>query len=206
MKRYNDTHAITRQPTTISTPHRPLSVEGDVAVPLLQSLVCGVLLAVLATGITWGFFGLPAAPVFLVSLSVGVMASWFWRLGVISETLWSIEEFAGVDIDGDGITGQPHVIRIEQETRTGQQIYELGGIASQDIREFAIVALTGRLNERVVCKKFALSQGDWNGLRDNLITRGVLRWKGAPNSTAGVILTDNGAALMTSVLDHSPTE
>ena len=206
MKSYDKAHPImTRGPTSHSIPHRPLNVHGDVVVPLLQSLVSGLMLAICGVGVLWGFFGLAPVPVFLVSLAMGVIFAWFWRLDVATQTLWSIEEFAQLDLDGDGVKGNPRTVRLEDPTPTGQRVIDLNGIASDDLRQFAITALTG-LNERVVCDRFDMSQETWNELRDSLVSRGILRWKGQPNSTAGVMLTEDGVGLMRRILDLSPTE
>ena len=204
MKTYKS--EASRQLMSTATPHRPLSVESDVIVPLLQALVSGLVLTVISTGVLWGFIGLDFAMVFWVSLICGVAVAWLWRLGVADEALWVIEEFLDVDINQDSIKGKPSVVRLEQVTPTGLKVYELAGIPSESLQDFAVVALTGRLNERLVEHKFGLKQAGWNELRDNLIGRGVLRWKGAPNSTGGVMLTDDGVALMSNVVNHSPTQ
>ncbi len=200
MKTYD---AVTgKQRVTTLTPRRPLSVVEDFTVPLLQAGVSGFLLALLAAGVLWGFFGLEFLPVFLVSLSVGVIAAWFWRLDVASATLWQVEEFFGKDLNRDSVVGRPQTVRLEIATPAGQRIIDMDGLASSDLRRFAVMALTGRLNERHVKAQFGWPQETWNELRDNLIARGVLRWKGRPGSTAGVVLTEDGMAMMRQVLDQ----
>jgi len=202
MKHYNTTQQLVSK----ATPHRSLNVESDVVVPLLQSLITGGALAMIVVFVAWGIFGLAAGPSFAFGLALGVVAGWFWRMSVITETLWSIEEFAGVDLDGDDVIGRPReTIRLELPTPSGQRIFDLDGLGSDDLDRFARLALSGRLNERTIDALFGIGQADWNEMRDSLVDRDVLRWKGRPGTTAGVALTDEGIDLMTRIRDLSPT-
>ena len=197
MKTYNETIA-TRQAVSASIPQRPLSVEGDVAVPLAQALVSGLLLALLVTGVAWGFFGLSFAPVFMVSLAVGVIATWFWRLDVVTSTLWAIEELIGDDITGDKIVGKPPAVHLEITRGNKTEFAEIDGIGDhQRLRKFAILALTNRLNERMTHTEFGWTRDHWQGVRDDMISRQWATWKGGTDS---IRLTEQGKENMREIL------
>jgi len=209
MKRYDEAHTIAaRHPVSIATPRRSLSVAEDVVVPLAQALVSGLMLAVLVTGILWGFLGLDFAKTFMASLGLGLAVSWLWRLDVVTQTLWIAEEFAHVDLDGDGSVGKPrHAMRVEIAKGLQTSYVDIAGLDTlEELRRFAILGVTGRLNERAVGRAFDWPRADWQAIRDELIRRGLVTWNGREGSTQGVGLTDEGEEVMRAIIDSpSPT-
>jgi len=198
MKTYK---TATKELTATAAPRRALSFEGDVAVPFMQSLISGLMLAIIGTGVLWGFLGLDFAKTFTISLSLGVAACWLWRLDVVTQTLWAVEEFAGLDLDRDGAVGKPQSIRLEIQQGNRTEFADIDGLEDlQRLRQFAILGLTNRLNERMVKKEFDWSREHWQGIRDDIIARGWATWSGG---TESIRLTDQGQGVMREILDHA---
>ena len=190
-------------------PRRWPSVGSDVLVPFLQAIITGFLVAVALTGLGWGVFGLNWVRVFWSSLGAGVVLAWFWRLGVVTQTLWAVEESTGVDINRDGVVGRPRgAMRVEIVEGAKTSYVEVGGLeTAAELRQFAILGVTGRLNERAVKRAFDWPRVFWVSVRDELIRRGLVTWNGGEGSTQGVALTDEGEEVMRAILESpSPTD
>lgn len=208
MKRKNFEVATVRENAREYGPKRWPSVVVDVTVPFLQAVITGVFLAMLITGVLWGFLGLDFAKTFGLSVAVSVITAWFWRLGVITETLWDVEEKIGVDLDRDGSVGKPRLsVRVEIKNDRKTSNVDIEGLETvEELRQFAILGVTNRLNERVVKNQFDWSRDEWQDVRDELIRRELVVWNGRENSTQGVSLTEDGEKVMRAILDDlSPT-
>lgn len=182
---------------------------SDVFVPFLQAVITGFLVAVCLTGLGWGVFGLNWVRVFWSSLGGGVILAWFWRLGVVTDTLWAVEESMGVDINRDGVVGRPRgSVRVEIVRGLQTSYVDIEGLETvEELRRFAILGLTGRLNERAVKGAFGWPREDWQAVRDELVQRGLVTWNGREGSTQGVGLTEEGEQVMRAILDTpSPTD
>jgi len=190
-------------------PRRWPSVGSDVSVPLFQAVITGFLLSLLLTGVIWGVFELDLVRTFGITFGVSVIVAWFWRLDVVTQTLWDIEERTGLDLDRDGSVGQPRTsVRVEIASGNSQQYIDIEGLKTiEDLRQFAILGVTDRLNEREVKKKFGWPREDWQDIRDDLVRRSLLTWNGDDGSTQGVSLTELGERVMRGILDNpSPTD
>jgi hypothetical protein len=105
-------------------PARGASVEGDVKVPLLQSLVTGTLGAVVS-GLGAAVVGVPSwwyVPA--VGAGVGVVtfgAMWAYLLTDTRKLLRVVEVWTAEDLDGDGYVGQPEpdAVRLEVKREGG---------------------------------------------------------------------------------------
>lgn len=186
-------------------PQRWPSVAADVTVPFLQSVITAFMISLVATGIIWGAFGLNFLKTWGITFGIGLVIAWFWRLGVITSTLWHIEEALGRDITGDHVVGKPQpAVRIEvaRENRTEYvDIEQLDDVAA--LRKFAILGLTNRFNERAVKQAFGWSREHWTEVRDDLVERRWLKWNGPEGSTQGVVLTSSGEAALREILNHT---
>jgi len=194
-------------------PQRWPSVASDVTVPFWQAVITGLLLATLVTGLIWGTLGNAlantldistargAVSTFATVFSLGVIFAWFWRMGVVTDTLWAIEEALSVDLDRDGAVGKPQSIRLEIQQGNRTEFADIDGLEDlQRLRQFAILGLTNRLNERMVKKEFDWSREHWQGIRDDLISRDWATWGGG---TESIRLTDQGQGVMREILDHA---
>ena len=197
MKTYK---AATSELTATATPRRSLTFEGDVVVPFMQSLISGLVLAVLVTGVLWGFLGLDFAKTFMASLGLGLAISWLWRLDVVTQTLWIAEEFAHVDLDRDGSVGRPQpTIRLEIAQGNHTSYLDIEGLEdTQQLRTLAILGLTNRLNERMAKKEFDWPREHWQGVRDKMIKREWAIWGGGNES---IRLTAEGQEIMREILN-----
>ena len=97
----------------VTKPARQLSAEADFLVPALQATFSG-LFAGTAIGVCAHYAtGAPFADAWAVSVAVGVAASWFWRLDVTTRTLYNVERITHIDINRDGVTGDPgHIMAL----------------------------------------------------------------------------------------------
>ena len=94
-------------PSFKQEPARAPTVESDVAVPLLRSVVTGVLFAGCAAGAAL-VFGLARPAAFGgVGFVITATASWLHETGELRRLMWRIEERIERDIDGDNQVGQP---------------------------------------------------------------------------------------------------
>jgi len=188
-------------------PQRWPSVKSDVTTPLLQAVVTAVLLATLITFVLWALFGLNVVKTFGVTICLSLTIAWFWRLGVVTQTLWQVEEKLGVDITGDHVVGKPEpsVVRLEIVQGNRVQYVDIEGLDDLPmLRRFAILGLTNRFNERAVKNELGWTRERWQVVRDRLVERGLVEWNGQQEgSTQGVTLTDEGRETMEQVLKHS---
>jgi len=202
-------------------PQRWPSVASDVSVPLLQSMVTGLLVAIFITGLVWGTLGNAladtlnistargAASTFATVFSLGVIFAWFWRLGVVTETLWAVEEAIGHDITGDNIVGRPQpkpTVRLEITQGHRQDLIDIEGLEDlQRLRQFAIMGLTDRFRERKMTKAFGWSQTRWQEVRANMVNNGWIEWNGEEGSTQSVSLLPYGETILREVLEQTTT-
>jgi len=182
------------------------SPRSDVQVPLLQALVTALVISVAVTGVVWGVFGLDFWKTLGVAFCAALVVSWFWRLGIVTETLWEVEERLGVDVTGDGKVGRPTQpsVRVEIASGNREQYVDIEGLSDlTQIRQLAILGLTNRFNERAVARAFGWPREQWQEIRDQLIERGLVEWNGEEGSTRGVSLTPDGEAVMRAVLEET---
>lgn len=186
-------------------PQRWPSVKSDVSVPLLQATITGLMLSVSLTGLLWGVLGLDFTKTFGVTFSLSVVVAWFWRLEVITETLWNVEEATGLDLDRDGTVGKPQPsVRLEIAQGNRTEFVDIEGLEdTRHLRQFAILGLTNRLNERATKRAFGWPREHWQGVRDRMVDRGLAEWNGQVGSKQGVSLTTQGKETMQQVLEHT---
>jgi hypothetical protein len=190
-------------------PRRWPSPRSDVATPLGQAVITALVVTVAPAWMFSREFDWQFWPTFGLLFSVVLALAWLWRLGVITDTLWVVEEATGLDIDRDGSVGRPRPsVRVEIASGNSQQYVDIEGLETVEaLRMFAILGVTDRLNERAVKSQFGWSREDWQETRDELVHRELLVWNGDPGSTQGVSLTGTGEKVMRAILDDlSPAD
>ena len=199
-------------PTTRPTarqyePQRWPTPKADVATPLLQAVVTAVLISVTITAIVWQITGVNPTPVLATTFCLTLTLTWFWRLGVVTETLWHVEEAIGHDLTGDHVVGKPTPaprpsVRIEVARDNHAEYVDLELEDLPELRKFALLGITGRFNERAVKQQFNWSRERWQEVRDDLIARGWVEWNGN-DGRQGVNLTALGEKALREVLAHT---
>ena len=181
------------------------SLRDGVLVPILQALATGILSGLALAGVLW---------------LAGVESAWRWSLALIpvvwlvmwlaSLSHWraSLERLLNRDLNNDGVIGEQPVRIIEQPSPEVRVILERDNGRETDfidlpaqpeqLRQLADGLLSGR--------QFALSA--WSGtgapfsrseferLRDELIKRGLARWRNANAQAQGAELTLPGRAVL----------
>lgn len=184
----------------VREPIRAASAAADVVVPFYQSMITGVLLAIV-TAVAAGIWRWP----WWLPLGVGVMvwvALWLYLLADHRRSLWRLEEYLDADLDGDGAVGQTkHVTRLMVTVAGTGQIVEAQFPIPPDV-------LT-KLARGMIGAERPFSQREWKHLikdretfqeiRDVLMNMGMMAWKDANNRKLGVMLTPIGVETFTAV-------
>jgi len=183
-------------------PSRAPTVQGDVAVPLCQAGITGLVVG-LPVGVAAVALGSPLWVGACAFSSVTGIA-WLLLLSDHRRLLRSIETVIGRDLDGDNRVGQvekPPTVRVEVEKKkdTGRSdwlLFDLSGSPSA-LQSLASGVLSG----------LSLSESEWSGsgrpfsrsdfraLRSQLIERGLACWRNPGAPAQGVELTAVGRAV-----------
>lgn len=120
MKPYKNTHAAQ---TIITRPARPASIEADVVVPLLQTLVTAALAGLCAVLIL-ATLRVPRAALWALGIAlVSALALFAWLLRINRPLLEETELVINRDLNRDGHVGpQPHPIETISRTPNGRHI------------------------------------------------------------------------------------
>lgn len=194
---------VARSPTFTeahrTSPARPASTESDVVVPLLQSLITGVIVGLpagtfVALVCQWPWWSAPA-----IAVGVIIPAVWLHRLGAHTRALWTVERVIGRDLDGDRQVG-PLPVHLEAtitDRRRGHSTVwrtQFPGEA-RFLRRFAaaVDAGTCTFSERdaVVC-----GYTQFEALRDQFLLNGWADWRNQAEHRQGVELTEAGEQLL----------
>lgn len=168
----------------VERPTGPPTVEGMVLVPLLQSLILGTVIGVLAS---W------------VLVEVLEVAKWWPATGVLSlacfgiafvfkcsgaeATLWMVERTIGMDLDRDGAVGRPeaHIVTVagpgaSRRTPEEQKRVELVTFVR------AVGATGDSARERF---EPTIGRARYEEFRDALLRAGLARWIDPGNHRLG---------------------
>jgi len=181
---------------------RAPTVEGDVGVPLSQSVIGGIMSGLLAVPPTV-MFDLPWQVPLLVSTVVSAVF-WFVFLGEHRNMLWRVERILKTDIDGDGQRGKPveHRTVIEGRIDDGRNIQDLvlyfDDVPPEKVDLLFQAALGGQsLCEPAWCgKSKPFSRPQFVGVRDRMIDAGLWAWINPESHAQGVQVLANGRVLM----------
>jgi len=181
------------------TPLAQPTIEGSVAVPALQSLLCGCAAGVLAVFPTvawdWPWWSPVAA-------AGGTFAlTWAVILTDTRKLLRKVETWIGADLDRDGHVGTPASVSvtIEEQKQHGRRLsYATFDASPAEVRRFAEAALGGRLTVHGA----GLSRHTFEGLRGEAVKRGLVCWKDQSAHRLGLDLTRVGRAVFERLLEE----
>lgn len=177
------------------------NVTGPVVIPLLQSVITGVLAGLVVMVILlwakapWWF---PAS----ILAMVGVMfISW-----QAYRNRWQmvIESFLGVDLNGDGYIGAPQAaplaldpspIRVELVQDAGQHTSLIDLPASPEQLQALVTGILRGKSFTLNAWLGTFTRPEFETLRDVLIMRGLARWKNENVHHQGADLTPAGKAV-----------
>lgn len=184
-------------------PQRWPSLTSDVVTPLLQAVITALVVFVMPSIVMQRWRDWDFVITFASLFGTALALAWFWRMGVITETLWAIEEATGLDINRDSSVGKPRSsVHVEITSGNSQRRIDIKGLETvEDLRKLAILGVTDRLNERQAKHKFGWTREEWQETRDELIHRELVAWNGRDGSKQGVSLTEVGEKVMRAILD-----
>jgi hypothetical protein len=206
-------HDVARAPTFTeahrTSPARPASTESDVVVPLLQSLITGVIVGLpvgtfVALAFQWPWWSAPA-----IAIGAVIPAVWLHRLGAHSRALWTVEKIFNRDVDGDSFTGEPPRQSFEMEVKTGRTIqrFDMPG----RLEQFYTLA-------RGILRGKPFSEHEWTPqrrlysvptfrqIRSRLLELRYIEWVNPMLHFQGLRVTDRGHDFMESFVEQwSPT-
>ena len=191
---------------TKRSPARNASLGADVGVPLAQAIITAIIAALLGL-LLMALFAWPWYAPLVIGLIV-LALTWLFLLLDHRSLLWSVETIIGLDIDGDGQTGQPKALpapTIRAEVKQGPrwQFADLPG-PHPALRKFAIRLLADRVT---FSERGAAACGysvAWEALRDEFIRQEWAQWRRPNAPKQGVQLTPAGLALLQSIAE-TPT-
>ena len=167
------------------SPARRASVSSDVGVPLAQTLVTGVVLA-LGVGTGAALFGQSWRSFVYagVGFAAGVVVSWFALLGDHRRALWTVERVIGADLDGDGIEGAPpaerprvpvEVTQTREDGRLAKMIFANLDCSEEQLEQLARGLLRGKSFTLAAWTGSggAFSRGEFERVRDELLAAGL---------------------------------
>lgn len=176
---------------------RGSTLEGDVLVPFLQSVITGAIGAL----VSWTFWEAP-----LPGFAVGFALCWLILLVQTRSLLREVERVTRRDLDGDGVVGPPepgppaeHILRIEMADSHGQvrrAVNLRSPVPPDRLADLAAAALRGD----------SLAEGVWGGpgkafsldefraLREELIGARILEWRNPRAHNQGTRVVDAAAA------------
>lgn len=171
------------------------TLEGNVAVPFLQSVISGVFAGIAAGGIAAIVEQPKSAIIGLITTSVTSGLVWAIALQWHNRLLWTIEEITGADIDQDGAVGPPRQTPIDEV----DERYDNGTpklvkldwlpIAPEETQKLAIaVVVSGvRFVRDDLVRAEAIKFNDYGKVMKVLLNRNYLRKSGN-----GVVVTYAG--------------
>lgn len=204
------------QPTTMPQAVARPPVQHDpamtrwVRLPLAQAVVCGFFAAWLPTAIAiviiivtkvdgWWWAVVPAVFAFSIMLLSGV--AWYILFVLDRKTLMFIERFIGVDLNRDGVIGEPKTTIVDFTDREKRHKYKVelpvtDGVMTEIAH--AMLQSGGRYNfsRRDMMAKTSISDDAFDKLQKEFLRRGwaTYRKEGKPN--AGVVLLAAGRAVL----------
>lgn len=182
----------------VERPMRQPSVASDVMVPFLQSIITGLIVGTGITTLLWHLADAPFWGTWVIIASTSAVAAWLWRLGTVSETLWTVERIIGRDITGDDVVGKPeaHIVTVRGpgvSTLTPEERKRVEFI--QFIRG---IDATGDSTYRRW--QHLLGRTKYEEFRDALLKTGLAEWIDESNHQRGWRLTMPGEAIITGIM------
>jgi hypothetical protein len=179
----------------ISTPNRSPTFEGDVLVPALQATITGLLLGTAAAALAYVSLQIVFLDAWVVTTPVALALAWLWRLSIATGTLWRLEQYAGVDLDGDGIQGRPESshLAVQNPAEARDQVARQTRERARSTHLAELVRFVNRcyqIGTSEAAHNIAPSdRGKYIAARDLLLNLGLARWKVEGKPRAGWELT-----------------
>jgi len=178
------------------TPYRKMELIADVAVPLAQATITGLLttfgISVIGLFNAWPWYIGPICGVFVTG-GAWLLLLWYGR-----ESLWVTEEIIH-DID-DGETDDdppPQTWEVRAEVSEGKrrQFADLPGEPAQ-LHNLGTAVINGESFSERTATNAGFTQENWGLLRDQFITRGWAHWNHPTRRQNGVTLLRTGRAIL----------
>jgi len=187
------------------TPYRKMEMAADVLVPLAQSVITGVVVAtalgVITPFLPWAWYIGPIVGAITVGLT------WGYRLSVSRDTLWTIEEIVGHDIDGDGHTGRPeerHTIEVWVKDGQRRQPFDIPGDGQAAVY-FAQAVSNGDSFTEATAQATGYGVTAFRQLRDLFVQNRWAVWRNPNHPQQGVELTMIGRQILRQIqTDDTP--
>uniref|UniRef100_A0A6M3K1R6 Uncharacterized protein n=1 Tax=viral metagenome TaxID=1070528 RepID=A0A6M3K1R6_9ZZZZ len=202
------TQAAPGQTWTKKEPVRPATLQADVIVPAFQALISGACVFLVA-----GAFCLALHIPVTGALILGGLAMtgvWFGHLLNWKSLLWSVESATQLDINHDGMIGQPPArLFVDVSDEMGEKLRELGSYNQNVVLDWAQMALRGgSVGYETWKRRFAHlpdesdGEDNYRAFRQRL---GVLKWANE-KGTHSIELTTKGRAVFSAWLERGVVE
>lgn len=172
-------------------PLRPATLQGDVAVPVCQSVmtgfVIGVPAAMAAVALGWSWWVAPAVS------AVVTCCTWLWLLGDSRGLLRMVETIVGRDSD----VGDPVLVRIELSDSENKTMRFVDLPVSGDVLKSLAAAVLG--GSRAFSRRGlsgVVSETDFAKLSGVFVSGGLARQKVPDKPQSGLELTGSGRAVL----------
>jgi len=182
-----------------ATIERSPIMERHVRLTLVQSLICGFfvtglpLVVALFVSDDWRVWLATVVCFFLLTSGI----SWFLLFFKDRKLLWLAEETLGIDINRDGKTGEPEVVRgviTDEDKRQTTHVEfpfphdKLRAVAKAVLRGKAAFSRRGLSN--------VVSETQFHTLQQEFLKRGLCYWKNPESEQQGVDLSPGGRAFL----------
>lgn len=183
------------------TPTRAPTFESDVIVPFMQALLLGLVIGSAVALIAWAGFDVDPWPWWPVCVAVVAGLALLQRLASVEDTLWQIESFLDVDLDGDDQIGEPPPASHWPVTISGPQTAQAKQEAQQQrfFDEFSAFIRGCELNTSARRWEKKIGRERYTAWRDKLIQLGWAEWNSAGNPQQGWALSHDADEIIEAV-------
>lgn len=181
------------------TPWRKPEFAPDVLIPLSQSVISGLLSAIV---MSIAAIFIKSWPPYLGLLAFPVVVALGWLLSMVSDRgLWIIEKITGTDQDDD--EPKKKIIEIEVKNDHTRHIAELPG-DEEYLRKFCQWVAAGDSFSESTAQKCGYGVTNFRNLRDIFVSRRWGLWKNADHPQQGIELTVSGKQIIRSLAATPP--
>jgi len=193
-----------------ATPRDPILLR-HVNLPLQQAAICGFFAAWLPTVIVfflalyevWGLKFWHLLIAYPVSYLVLAGIAWFALFIIDRKTLFLIERWMGIDLNGDGNIGAPESqesqewVQAEVTDRDRRQMKRVKfPFSNEALKEVAMAVLYDQSDFSRRGLSDCLSETQFRRLQQEMLERGLCRWKNPDQHNLGVELHPSGKAFL----------
>lgn len=177
------------------------SVMVGVWVPCLQALVSSAavsgLIALLCIQFKWSFVLVPG------SFFIVFITTWLFRLSDWRQLIWSLENSLQLDINQDGVQGEPEpehsytlkVPILSADRRSGQ--FATFPASPRQMKYLGVQMMKpgASFSESYLCGD-VISRKELSQIRAEMLARGLAVWRSPRDTARGIILTSGGHSCM----------